>query len=524
MTAEPTTTSRPGFDLQLAEALLVVPVVRPDAPRHANLAPFDGADLLAIPYSGVDDVDLAFDTARSAQARWAGTDLADRKRAMLRFHDLLLTHRDEGLDLIQWETGKTRIDALRELLGVCAVARHYARDAARLLGPDRRLGAAPLLTGVTIERHPVGVVGVISPWSYPLLLACADAIPAIMAGNAVVLKPGRETPLTALWAVDLMHRAGISRRVMQVVVGRGDELGPRIVERADHVAFTGSAPVGSQVAARCGERIIGCSLSLGGKNPLVVVDDADPGTAAEIAVRACFDNAGQLCVSMERIYVLPGIHDAFMERFVSRISALRMRAEVGWGADYGSLIGPGQLARTSEVVADAVAKGATVVTGGRPRPDVGPFYYAPTVLADVTDDMTAHSEETLGPVVSVERVPTVEEAVARANDSQFGLNASVISGSGRTGARIARRIRAGSVNVNEAHQAALGSTRAPMGGMGRSGVGRRNGDQGLTRFTEEQTIAVQRGLGFGTPFGMDHADWGQFLVRGTQLMRRLGLK
>lgn len=524
MTAESQTASRPGFDVELAEALLVVPVVHPGGPRHATLAPFDGRPLIEIPLSTPADVDRAFDTARPAQARWAATDVAERKRAMLRFHDLLLTHRDEGLDLIQWETGKTRMDALKELLGVCAIARHYARDAARLLSSSHRLGVLPLLTWVTIEHQPLGVVGIIAPWNHPLYLACADAIPAVMAGNAVVLKPDHRTSLSALWAIDLMNRAGIPRRVIQVVLGYGSEVGPEVIERADHVVFTGSTEVGSRVASRCGERLIGCSLELGGKNPMIVTDDADPGTAAETAVRACFDNAGQLYVALGRIYVLPGVHDAFVSRFLSRIGALRMHAEVGWTSDYGSLIGAEQLARTSAAVDDAVAKGATVLTGGRPLPEVGPFYYAPTVLTGVTEEMDVAARDTFGPVVSIERVGTEEEAVGRANASPYGLNASVLSGSGRHGARIGRRIRAGSVNVNEAYEATLGSVRAPMGGMGLSGLGRRNGDQGLTRFTEEQTIAVQRGIGFGTPFGMEHEDWGQFLVRSFQVMKWARLK
>jgi succinate-semialdehyde dehydrogenase/glutarate-semialdehyde dehydrogenase len=321
-----------------------------------------------------------------------------------------------------------------------------------------------------------------------------------------------------------MHRAGIPRRIMQVVLGYGPELGPEITERADYMMFTGSSAVGAQIAGRCGQRLIGCSMELGGKNPMIICDDANPAAAAEIAVRACFDNAGQLCVSMERIYVMPGIHDAFMERFVSRLGALRMSAEVGWGSDYGSLISVEQLARTSAAVDDAVAKGATVVTGGRALPEVGPFYYAPTVLTGVTAQMQVHSHETFGPVVSVQRVGTEEEAIVLANDSAYGLNASVVTDDPRRGVRIARRLRTGSVNVNEAYEASFGSTRAPMGGMRLSGLGRRNGDHGLTRFTEEQTIAVQRGIGFGTPFGMEHEDWGAIVTRGFQAMRRAGLK
>lgn len=516
--------TRPGFDVALAEALLQVPVARPGAARQATLAPFDGRPLIGVPYSVPADVDQAFDTARLAQPRWAAIDVAERRRIMLRFHDLLLDHRDEGLDLIQWETGKTRMDALKELLGVCTIARHYARDARRLLRTDRVLGVVPLLTRVTIDREPVGVVGDIAPWNYPLFLAVADAIPALMAGNAVVLKPDHQTSLTGLWAVELMHRAGVPPRVLQVLLGLGPQLGPEIVDRADYVTFTGSAQVGAQIARRCGERLIGCSMELGGKNPMIVLDDADPSQAAEIALRACFDNAGQLCVSMERIYVMSGIHDAFLERFLGRIATLRMHPGVGWGADYGSLIGQAQLERTAAAVDDAVARGATVLTGGRPLPEIGPFYYAPTVLTGVTADMACYGEETFGPVVALERVDTEEEALTRANDSPYGLNACVLCGDGRRGVRLARQIRTGSVNVNEAYEATFGSTRAPMGGMGLSGLGRRNGDLGLLRFTEERTIAVQRGIGFGTPFGMEHGDWGDIVTRGFVALRRLGLK
>jgi succinate-semialdehyde dehydrogenase/glutarate-semialdehyde dehydrogenase len=524
MTDQGTIPARAGFDDELAEALLTVPIVRPGAARRASLAPFDGQPLIALPQSGAADVDMAFDTARSAQARWAATPIAARKRAMLRFHDLLLGHRDEGLDLIQWETGKTRIDALKELLGVCTVARYYARDARRLLAPRRRLGVIPLFTRVSVSFQPVGVVGIIAPWNYPLFLAVADAIPALMAGNAVVLKPDHKASLTALWVVDLLHRAGIPPRVLQVVLGEGPVLGPEITERADYMMFTGSSAVGAGIAARCGERLIGCSLELGGKNPMIVLDDADPSQAAEVAVRAAFDNAGQVCMAVERIYVMSAVYEAFLERFTTRVDALRMRAEVGWGADYGSLISAEQLDRTESVVADALAKGATVLTGGRRLPDVGPFYYAPTVLTGVTEQMAAHAEETLGPVVAVQRVGTEEEAIELANDSRYGLNAAVLTDDPRRGVRVGRRLRTGSVNVNEAYESSVGSTRAPMGGMGRSGLGRRNGDAGLTRFTEEQTIAVQRGLGFGTPFGMEHDDWAGLLIETFRTIKAVGLK
>lgn len=516
--------TRPGFDVALAEALLQVPVARPGAARQATLAPFDGRPLIGVPYSVPADVDQAFDTARLAQPRWAAIDVAERRRIMLRFHDLLLDHRDEGLDLIQWETGKTRMDALKELLGVATIARHYARDAARLLAPERVRGLFPGLTRVRVEHVPVGVVGVISPWNYPLYLGVGDLIPALMAGNAVVLKPDHQTSLTALWAVDLLQRAGVPPRILQVVLGLGPEIGPELVDRADYVMFTGSSAVGAQIAARCGQRLVGCSMELGGKNAMIVTADADPSRAAEVAIRGCFDNAGQLCVGIERIYTVGAVHEPFTAAFLSRIKAMRMRAAVGWGTDYGSLIGATQLERVGAVVADAVEKGAEVVTGGAPLPEVGPYFYAPTVLAGVTPDMTAYRHETFGPVVALQQVGSDEEAIELANDTEYGLNASISVRDNDHGLAMGRRLTVGTVNINEAYEAAFGSTRAPMGGMRLSGLGRRNGDQGLLRFTEPQTLAVQNVIGIGTPFGLEHEEWGEMIVRGFKVLRTLGLK
>ncbi|MGB8020803.1 MAG: succinic semialdehyde dehydrogenase [Candidatus Nanopelagicales bacterium] len=515
--------ARARFNSELAEDLLSVATARVGAERHTTLAPFDGRPLMEIPCSTAADVDVAFHTASGAQERWAATPIQERKRAMLRFHDLLIRRRDEGLDLIQWETGKPRMDALKELLGVCAIARHYARESERLLAAKSHWGVLPGLTSVRVEHQPVGVVGVLAPWNLPLF-SCADAIPALMAGNAVVLEPDQQTSLTALWAVDLMRRAGIPPRALQVVLGERGRLGPEITERADHVVFTGSTAEGSRIAAQCGERLVGCSMELGGKNPMIVCADADPVRASQVALRACFDNAGQLSFGIERILLVGGANDAFLEQLVARLSGLRMRAEVGWGSDYGSLIGAEQLERVSSVVGDAVGKGASVVTGGRALAEIGPYYYAPTLLAGVTEGMAAYRDETLGPVVAVTQVADEEEAVAMAGDSPYGLNAVVLAGDPQRGVAIARRIKVGTVNVNEAYEAAIGSPRAPTGGMRVSGMGRRNGEQGLTRFTEEQTIAVQRGIGLGTPLGMLPEDWGSLMVRVFSVMKRMGLK
>ncbi|MGA1146009.1 MAG: succinic semialdehyde dehydrogenase [Candidatus Nanopelagicales bacterium] len=488
------------------------------------IEPFTGDVLYSLPTSTEADVDAAFERARAVQPGWAAMSLASRCAVMLRFHDLLLTNRHAGLDLVQRETGKARKDANEEVLDVCITARHYSRDAHRLLRPRRHLGALPGLVGVTELRVPKGVVGVISPWNYPVTLAASDAIPAMIAGNAIVLKPDVQTTLSALWIADLLAQAGLPEGVFTVVSGEGPVVGPWVIDRSDYVMFTGSTAVGRQVAARCGDRLIGCSMELGGKNAMIVRADSDAEVAASIAVRGSFSNSGQLCISMERIYVHDSIYEEFLAAFARRTDGLRMSAHVGWGSDVGSLISQKQLDRVSEHVDDAAARGATVVVGGKARPDIGPYFFAPTILTGVDDSMTLCSVETFGPVVAVYPVGSDEEAVRRANDTEYGLNASVVSRDNRAAQAIARQLRAGTVNVNEGYAAAWASKRAPMGGMGASGLGRRHGDEGMLKYTEAQTIATQRALGFGPQFGWSDERWGDTLASAMGLMKKLGLK
>lgn len=488
------------------------------------VSPFTGAKLYSLPVSTQADVDTCFNRARLAQRQWAERSVSDRSKIVLRFHDLLLEHRNAGLDLIQEETGKARRDANEEVLDVCITARHYAHDARRLLRTRHRLGALPGLVGVEELRSPKGVVGMISPWNYPLSLAAGDAIPALLAGNAVVLKPDVQTTLTALWVGDLLDQAGLPRNLFGVVSGPGEVVGPMLVERADYVMFTGSTAVGRQIAQRCGERLIGCSMELGGKNAMIVRADVDPAEAAAIAVRASFSNAGQLCIAMERVYVHENVYVPFLAEFVARTNALRMKPSIGWGADMGSLISDRQRARVQHHVDDAVGRGARVETGGRSRPDIGPCYFEPTILTGVLDGMTLCSEETFGPVVAVYSVASDDEAVRRANDSEYGLNSSIVTKDTATARLLARRLRSGTVNINEGYAAAWASKRAPMGGMGASGLGRRHGEEGLVKYTESQTIATQRALGFGPQFGWSDERWGDTLALAIGWMKKAGLK
>lgn len=477
--------------------------------------------LAELPVSTPGDVDVAMERARSARHAWAGKTLEERAGVLLRLHDLVLDRADEVLDVIQRDSGKSRRDAFEELCDVAMTARYYGLTGHRVLAPRRRAGLFPLVTGVRELRHPLGVVGIISPWNYPFTLAISDALPALLAGNAVVHKPATETALTALFGLDLLAEAGLPAGVWQVVLGEGRPVGGAVVDQADFVCFTGSTAAGREIGRRCGERLVGCSLELGGKNALLVLEDADIERAAEGAVRACFSNAGQLCVAMERVYVCEGVYDRFLRRFLERVGAMRLGASRDFGPDMGSLIGGRQLARVREHVDDAVERGARVLAGGAARPDLGPYFFEPTVLAEVTAQMRCAREETFGPVVAVYRVPDEEEAIARANATPYGLNASVYSGDRRRGRAVAARLRAGSVNVNEGYAAAWGSLDAPMGGMGDSGLGRRHGTEGLRRYTQAQTIAVQRWGRLAPPDWMGFGTFAGGLTGALRVLRKV---
>lgn len=506
------------------ERLIVRATARPDAERVTTRAPYTQAAIANLPIATPDDVAAAFETARGAQRQWRDMPVRERERIVLRFHDLVLARQDEVLDLIQVENGKTRRDAFLEVADIALTARYYGRSAHTLLRPSRRRGAFPLLTHASELRHPKGVVGVVSPWNYPLSLAAGDTIPALLAGNAVVQKPDTQTALTALWAATLMDEAGLPRGLWQLVLGSGRTLGSSLMAGADYMMFTGSTSTGREIARDAGHRLIGSSLELGGKNALIVLDDANPDRAAEGAVRAAFSSSGQLCISVERIYVHSAIYDDFLARFVTRVKALGVGAAYDYSREMGSLTNRSQLGAVTDHVADAVAKGATVLAGGRARPDLGPLFHEPTLLTGVTPDMTVHRQETFGPVVSIDNFDTDDQAVALANDTVYGLNASVWTRNGARGRALASRLQAGTVNVNEAFAAAWGSVDAPMGGMGDSGLGRRHGAEGLLKYTEAQTVAHQRLLGFAPPRGMPYALWAKALTAVLTLMKRTGMK
>ena len=487
-----------------------------------TFAPSTGQPIAAVPQSSEADVAEAFARARRAQQAWARVPLDERAAILLRLHDLVLDRQDEIMDLICWESGKARKHAFDEPLHIALTARYYARTAHQHLDTEHRKGVIPGLTRVQVNHVPKGVVGIISPWNYPFTMALCDGLPALLAGNAVVTKPDAQTMFTALLGAQLLEEAGFPRDLWTVVAGPGRELGTPIIQRSDYVCFTGSTATGKLIAQQCAERLIGCSLELGGKNPILVLRDADLDKAAEGAVRACFSNAGQLCVSTERMFVADQVYDRFMEKFVARTKAMTLGATPEWGIDMGSLISQDQLDTVTAHVEDAVAKGATVLAGGRARPDLGPFFYEPTILEGVTPEMTCFGHETFGPVIALYRFHDEADAVARANDGDYGLNGSIYSRNLTRAREIASRIKCGTVNINEGFGATFGSIDAPMGGMRESGQGRRQGGEGVLRYTETQAVASQSVLRFGPQFGMNDRQYARLMTTSLRLLKKTG--
>ena len=473
---------------------LVDDLVATGAGTVAVPSPSTGTPLHELPRSTADDVRSAVARARLAQLAWARAGFAQRRRILLAAHDLILERREQLLDLVQLESGKTRGQAFEEVFQAAAVTRYNAISAKRVLGGHRRRTAVPFVTTTRVRYRPKGVAGVITPWNYALSLAAMDVVPALAAGCAVVQKADDQGALSILALRRAYVDAGVPEALWAVVAGTPDEVGEALTDEVDFICFTGSTATGRRIGEKAGRRLIGASLELGGKNALLVLDDVRPEKAAADAAYACFSSMGQLCVSIERIYVQRAVAERFAAALVARVEGARVGTALDYTSDFGSLATAAQLERVESEIADAVAKGATVLTGGRRVPEAGPWAFAPTILTDVTPDMRVFAEETFGAVATLSIVDTEAEAILAANASDYGLNAAVLTGSLRRGQRVADALEAGSVNINEGYRGTFSSIDAPMGGAKQSGVGRRNGPEGLLRFAEPVTVAAATGL------------------------------
>lgn len=517
------TSSERALPVELVKRL-AARAVAGGAPSVEVAAPATGSKIVDLPQSSIEDIDKAFATARIAQREWAARPIGERTAIFKRFHDLILSEQSEILDILQIETGKARTHAFDEVGDVAINARYYANASKSLLESRGRNGLLLFLTQVNEIKRPKGVVTIISPWNCPLALSASDAIPALIAGNAVISRPDNQTALTALWANELAERAGLPAGVWQVVLGRGSNIGGELISRADYVDYTGSTATGRHIAAQAASRLIGYSLELGGKNPMLVLADADIKKSAEGAIRACFSSAGQLCESMERIYVHTEAYDAFVKAFLAEVAKMELGADLAYNSDMGSLTFDRQLTAVSAHVEDARAKGATVLAGGKARPELGPYFYEPTVLADVTPEMSVYRDETFGPVVSIYRVDSDAEAIEQANDTSYGLNACIFTRDTSRGRTIAAQLNSGAVNINEGFIAAWGSVDAPSGGLGDSGTGRRHGSEGILKYVDSQTIAAQHLLPVAPLPGMSDETWASTMTFALRAMRFLGVK
>jgi succinate-semialdehyde dehydrogenase / glutarate-semialdehyde dehydrogenase len=456
-----------------------------------SVSPATGAVVGTFPLSGPAEVDAAVARARPAAAWWAGLGFDGRRRRLLAFKALLARRSEELVDLIHRENGKPRVDALIELLVSVEHLDWAARKAARVLGPRRAAGSLLLVNqAASVEYQPLGVVGVIGPWNYPLMTPLGSATYALAAGNAVVFKPSELTPAVGRWLADAFAEVVPEQPVLQVVTGDGETGAALCRGGVDKLAFTGSTATGRRIMAACAETLTPVVLELGGKDAMIVDEDADVDAAAELAVWGSMANAGQTCVAIERVYVVEPVYD----RFVARVAELagRIRSGEGPDADIGPLTLPRQLEVIQRQLADAFARGARAVVGG---PDaVRPPFVDPVVLVDVPEDALLLREETFGPVLPVVRVRDADEAAERADAGRYGLGAAVF-GRRRAG-RLARSLRAGMVSVNSV-QAFYGIPSLPFGGVGDSGFGRVHGPDGLREFSRSKAVTRQR---FPLPF------------------------
>jgi len=436
-----------------------------------------------VPVMGPDEVRAAVERGRRAQAAWGRTSFAERRRVLRSVLDAVLSRQEEICRLASRDSGKTLADAaMGEVIPVCEKLRYTIAHGARALRPERRSSGLFLHKSARVEYHPLGVVGVIAPWNFPFHNLACPTIPALFAGNAVVVKVSEHTswsaePYAALFR-DALERHGHDPDLVQVVTGYG-ETGRALVESgADKIFFTGSPQNGRKVMEAASAGPVDVVLELGGKDPMIVCEDADLDHAVSQAMLGVYTACGQMCVAVERVYVHDAVYDEFVRRVAARARELRQGPPLDVLVDVGATTMPRQLSIIDELIGDAVAKGATVLVGGRRNDRLDGQYYEPTILTNVDHSMRIMQEEHFGPVMLVQRVHDEDEAVHLANDAAYGLGASVFTKNRRRGAKLASRVRSGMTVVNDYGIAYMVQS-LPFGGVGISGIGRINGPEGL---------------------------------------------
>ena len=432
--------------------------------------------------------------ARVVQASWARVPLSERCKYLYALCERIMASRAELVDAVVAESGKPRVEALfADVFVAVDTAAYFAKNAERLLAGERvphHSTAAKAKSG-RLTYEPLGVIGIISSWNYPLAIPLSQIIPAVAAGNAVVCKTSDFTPRCGALIEKLFLDAGFPRELVTIVQGAG-EIGQALIDAGpDKVLFTGSVATGRRVAEACAARLIPTVLELGGKDAMIVLADADLEVAASAAVWGSYTNCGQVCLSVERIFVEESVSDEFAARCVEKTKKLRLGPSSNPGTDIGPLIRPQHVQRMVDLVEDAVSRGANVRCGGHPRVDLGANFFEPTVICGVDATMKLFQEETFGPILAIQTVRNAEEAVTRANDSPFGLSASVWTADSARGEILAQSLRAGAVMVNDAISY-FAIAEAPHGGCGVSGWGRTHGKAGLLEMVRQKYIDVDR--------------------------------
>jgi acyl-CoA reductase-like NAD-dependent aldehyde dehydrogenase len=453
--------------------------------------PATGEIIATVPELSAADVAEMAARGRAAQPGWEAYGLDGRARVLLRAQKWVMDNAPRVVETICSETGKTFEDAELAEIGYAGNAfGFWAKKGPEYLADEHIKSSQILVKGKKlINRYrPLGLIGVIGPWNYPLTNSFGDCIPALMAGNSVILKPSEITPLTSLLMAQGLAECGLPEDVLQIATGRG-ETGAALIEHVDMIMFTGSTKTGKKVAETAARRLIPASLELGGKDPMLVLADADVERAANYATYFAMQNAGQTCISIERVYVEEPVYDEFVAKVTDKVRQLRVGKPEGPGSvEVGAITFPPQMDTIKDHVADAVQKGARVLTGGNQTPGAGRFF-EPTVLVDVDHTMKCMTEETFGPTLPIMKVADTDEAVRLANDSPYGLGASVFSKDTEKGEAVARRLEAGAANVNDA-MINYTVLELPMGGAKASGLGSRHGAGGIRKYCSQQAIVV----------------------------------